>query len=33
MYPALSGAELLVRSEDSDSAQDALRQQGGLLQE
>jgi len=24
MYPAISGAELLVRSEDSDKAQDAL---------
>ena len=24
MYPALSGAELLVRSEDSDSARDVL---------
>ena len=33
MYPALSGAELLVRSEDSESAQDALREQGGPLQE
>ncbi len=33
MYPALSGAELLVRSEDSDNAQDALREQGGPLPE
>ena len=33
MYPALSGAELLVRSEDSDSALDALGGQSGLLEE
>ena len=25
MYPAISGAELLVRAEDSDKARDALR--------
>ena len=29
MYPAISGAELLVRSEDLDKAHNALRQRRG----